>query len=101
MDIGNSITIHNHVFGIVRDNDGVEHVTLTALCEPFGLKVDGQRSRMAATSWGTLHKIWSRRSDGKNTAFWSLPLRRVPMFFATLSPGHVDPDRRAALEEKP
>lgn len=93
-----SITIHDQTFGIVRDTNGVEHVTLPALCEPFDLVVQGQRRRLEETSWGRLEKISTRRSDGKKATVWCLPLRRVPMFFATLSPGHVEPTMRPALE---
>jgi hypothetical protein len=88
---------HGHEFPVVLDKDGVEHVTLVALCEPLGLKVDAQRRRVSETGWGRLLKIGSVRSNGKKALFWCLPLRRVPMFFATLSPGHVPEEVRPAL----
>lgn len=92
-----SITIHGHAFPLLVDGDGVEHVQLGELCEPFGLDLSGQRKRLKDTGWARLEKISSRRSDGKMTAFLCLPLDQVPMYFATLSPGHVDEEFRPAL----
>lgn len=92
-----SIVIHGREFGIVVDPNGAEHVTLRALCEPFGLVMSGQRERLKNTGWGTVGKIYSVRSSGKKAAFLCLPLRRVAMFFATLQPKHVKPEFRPAL----
>jgi len=41
--MSNSITIHERTFDIVRDQDVLEHVTVSALCEPFGLDVKSQQ----------------------------------------------------------
>ena len=92
-----SITIHGHAFPLLVDGDGVEHVKLVSLSEPFGLDVDSQRKRLNATAWATPVKITSRRSDGKKTGFLCIPLEQVPMYFATLSPGHVNDEFRPAL----
>lgn len=91
------LAIHGHTFDLVFDADGVEHVTLKALCEPFGLKVQGQTDRLVDAAWARVQKICTRRSDGKKQAFACLRLDDVPMFFATLSPGHVKPEVREAL----
>lgn len=92
-----AIVVAGKAFSLLVDADGVEHVKLRDLCEPFGLKPDGQRERLENTGWATLQKIWGVRTSGKKAAFVCLPLEQVPMYFATLSPGHVAEDFRPAL----
>lgn len=92
-----SIEIVGKNFGILRDADGVEHVKLRDLCEPFGLSQSSQRERLSEQGWARVSKIDTRRTDGKRTAFACLPLKRVAMFFATLSPGHVNETFRPTL----
>lgn len=91
------ISIHGHSFPILLDALGVEHVKVKDLCEPFELNVQAQTRRLEDAPWATLAKIASVRSSGKRTNFWCLPLRRVVMFFATLSPGHVSEAFRPIL----
>lgn len=94
---GTSITIHGRAFPLLVDADGVEHIKLTELCDPFGLDVDSQRKRLRETGWARPVKITSRRSDGKKADFMCVPLEQVPMYFATLSPGHVNEEFRPVL----
>lgn len=97
LNVSNMIKVHDREFPILFDGDGVEHVKLVDLCEPFGLDVSGQRARLKSTGWATPEKISGVRTSGKKAAFVCLPLDQVPMYFATLSPGHVDEAFRPSL----
>jgi hypothetical protein len=92
-----NITICERTFPVLFDKDGVEHVKLASLCEPFGLDVASQRKRLKNTGWATEVKITSVRTNGKRAPFFCIPLDQIPMYFATLSPGHVDAGFRCAL----
>lgn len=91
------LTICNQTFPIILDEVGEEHVTLVHLCQPFGLKVQSQRERLEKTGWATLPMIGGVRTSGKRTKFHCLSLDHVPMFFATLDPGRVNPEHREPL----
>jgi hypothetical protein len=91
------IPIGGKDFPIVLDKDGTEHVKLRELCEPFGLSDKSQRDRLKHHAWARGVMIGTRRSDGKRATFLCLPLRRVPMFFATLDASRVNATFRPAL----
>lgn len=91
------VPICGRQFPLVFDKNGVEHVKLRDLCAPFGLDAPSQISRLKEHAWARVGMIPSRRSDGKLARFQCLPLRRVPMFFATLDAGRVNEGFRPLL----
>ncbi len=84
-------------FPVLFDKDGVEHVTLRDLCEPFGLDQGSQGVRLKKSGWAKVAIITTFRSGGKRYPVPCLPLKSVPMFFASLEPARVNAGFRSAL----
>jgi hypothetical protein len=92
-----AITISKQAFPIVLSKDNVEHVKVADLCAHLGLAANGQRERLKKAPWATGKMILSVRKSGKSESFFCVPLRTVPMFFATLDASRVKPAFRDAL----
>lgn len=84
-------------FPVLLDENGVPHVKLADLFEPFGLDVSSQAERLRKSAWARPGMIPGRRSDGKLTRFLCLPIEEVPMAFATLDANRVKPEYREPL----
>lgn len=91
------IEIYSQRFSLIVDDAGIEHVKVKDLCEPFGIDARAQQQRLERLPWAMSCKITGLRSNGRKHVFSCIPLRRVPMFFATLSPGHFGEEHRDAI----
>jgi hypothetical protein len=79
-----SFDFHGDELAIIRTEDGEHWVVLARLCEPFGLRVDGQAEKLRARPWARTQKIWVRDSRGQEQEAVCLNIRSVAGWLFTV-----------------
>lgn len=94
-----SIQFHgDELLGVRHPETGEPYVVIKRMAECLELDFTGQQAKLAKTAWATTEKISVVGSDGKDREMSCLPVKQVPMWLVTLSPGHVkDPAKRERL----
>lgn len=81
----------------VVSTDGEHYVVLARLCEPLGLRVDGQAEKLRALPWARTQKIWVRDPRGQMQEVVCLSIRSVAGWLFTINAGKVAPHLREKL----
>lgn len=60
-------------------------VSLRRVCEVLGVSQQGQLAKLESKSWAVVKKVFTTGSDGKRYEMSTMPLKQIPMWFATIS----------------
>lgn len=88
---------HGDNLDVVTTPDG-HFVVLARLCEPFGVRVDGQVEKLSKTPWARLQKIWVRDSRGQEQEVMCLDIESVSGWLFSLNRGKVAEHLREKLD---
>ena len=73
-------------------------VVIKRVCQSLEVDYSSQLSKLKATPWATVVIITIVDASGRRRPMACIPLKRLPMWLATLEPSRVSPHIRAKLE---
>lgn len=89
----------NGVEILTVERDGEVYVPIKPICEAIGIDVDAQRNKLNSDEFfnSTTAIITAVGADGKQREMYSIRLRDVYGWLATINPGKVAPEAREAV----
>lgn len=89
----------NGVEILTVERDGEVYVPIKPICEAIGIDVDAQRNKLNSDDFfnSTTAIITAVGADGKPREMYSIRLRDVYGWLATINPGKVSPEARDAV----
>lgn len=82
----------------IRGPDGEGYTAVRRMCEAMGVSFTGQRARLKNADWSCVKMIFTHDASGRKQELFCIPIRRLPMWFATMNARKVAPERRPQIE---
>jgi len=100
MNAINTVPFHNHNLLLIEHN-GEAFAAMKPIVEGMGLAWGAQQQKITknAKRWATISITDTVAQDGKKRDMLSMPVRKLPAFFASIHPNKVKPELRATIEK--
>jgi hypothetical protein len=73
-------------------------MVVARLCEPWELDPQGQQRKLKEAAWAWTEILSVHDASGRRQELFCVNIEAVPMWWATLTPGKVNPELRSKLE---